>query len=406
MKQTNNSFYELGLAPKLLEILDRLKFTIPTAIQLKTIPIALQGEDIVGIAQTGTGKTLAFGIPLIQRLAQNPGQALILAPTRELALQIKESVAVLADPYKIKMAVLMGGSPIHREQKNLAAKPRIIISTPGRLIDHLKRRNVSFTSTNILVIDEADRMFDMGFAPQIKEILGYVNKNRQTMLFSATMLKEVLTMVSVYMKRPVHIEVAPAGTMADRVTQELFVIKKEMKGKLLEKLLQQYKGTALIFTRTKFAAKRLASEINSLGHRVAQIHSDRSLFQRREALDGFKRGKYRILVATDIASRGIDVYSIQIVINYDLPQNAEDYVHRIGRTGRAGQEGHAISFATPDQKSEIRSIEAVLKVVLPIAQHPEIPLAEFPQKNKFYQFQNKSGSGGRRRFTPRRRASR
>ena len=371
------SFYSLGIAPKLLEILDRMKFTIPTPIQHKAIPIAIEGKDVMGIAQTGTGKTLAFGIPMVQRLAQKPGRGLVLVPTRELALQVGETFHKIGHPFGMRSAILIGGASMYNQIEALRKNPRILIATPGRLIDHLQQRNVRLNDVNILVLDEADRMLDMGFQPQIERILHTVPKERQTMLFSATMPQEIMRIAATYMKLPVSVEIAKSGTVAERVTQELFIVKQEAKRELLGKLLQQYHGSVLLFSRTKIGAYKITKALRTMGHHVAEIHSDRSLSQRREALEGFKSGKYRILVATDIAARGIDVTGIELVINYDLPDDAENYIHRIGRTGRAGHEGHAISFATSDQRNDVQNIEKLMGSVLPISEHPEIPSERF-----------------------------
>ena len=397
MTQSTATFYELGIAPKILERLDKIKYTIPTPIQQKAIPKAIAGEDIVGIAQTGTGKTLAFAIPILQRLAQVQGRALILLPTRELAIQVDEEIFKVGQTMNMKTAVLIGGEPIRRQTQDLARDPRIIIATPGRLIDHMQQHHIHLGDVTILVLDEADRMLDMGFAPQLHTIMTCVApvEYRQTMLFSATMPKEIIKIATSHMKLPTHIEVAPPGTTAERVTQELFVVKKEMKNTLLQKILEQYKGSILIFSRTKFGARKIARALRQLNHRSAEIHSDRSLSERREALEGFKRGKYRILVATDIASRGIDVTGIEVVINYDLPDDADNYVHRIGRTGRAGHQGHAISFATPEQKDDVRSIEILVKAAIPISQHPQIPGEQFVKSSSSKpSFKPRSFGGG------------
>ncbi len=374
--RTNVSFDGLGIAPKTLEVLDRLKFTHPTPIQYKAIPIAINGTDIIGVAQTGTGKTLAFAIPVIQRLARK-GQCLVLVPTRELALQVNETFQKIAPLFGIKTVVIIGGVPIRTQLNALKKNPRIIIATPGRLVDHIKQRTMRLNEVEVLILDEADRMLDMGFKPDIERILKFVPKKRQTMLFSATIPGEVVSIGATHMKLPVHIEVAPSGTAAERIIQELFIVKKETKKELLAKLLNQYRGSVLLFSRTKRGASKTRRLIKAMGHNVAEIHSDRTLGQRREALEGFKTGKYRILVATDIAARGIDVIGIETVINYDLPDDAENYVHRIGRTGRAGHKGRAISFATPEQGKDIRNIENLIKAALPILAHPELPREKF-----------------------------
>jgi ATP-dependent RNA helicase RhlE len=381
--QLPTSFDGLNIAPKLLEILDKLKFSVPTPIQAQSIPTALLGKDIMGIAQTGTGKTLAFGIPMIQRLAQSKGKGLILLPTRELAVQVDESLNRIGRLIGLKTAILIGGENIGKQIRMLRNNPHIIIATPGRLIDHLEQKTIRLDAVKILVLDEADRMLDMGFAPQIKRILATVPKEHQTMLFSATMPVEIVEIAKTYMQLPVRVEVAPAGSSSKNVTQEVFFVNREQKLSLLDNLLTEYKGSVLVFTRTKFGAKKVAAAVKKIGHTSTEIHSNRSLNQRLEALNGFKLGKYRVMVATDIAARGIDVTGIELVINYDLPENAEDYVHRIGRTGRAQHTGHAISFATPDQKFDIRSIERLIKKQLPVSNVPA-GLKTMPKEERTY----------------------
>ncbi len=376
-KQTTEAiiagFSTLGVAPALLSALERMQHVTPTPIQAQTIPIAISGKDVVGIAQTGTGKTIAFGIPMIQRLAEVAGQGLVVLPTRELALQVDEVFRRVADRINLRTVVLIGGTSFEPQRRALMRKPHIIIATPGRLIDHLEQKTVRLDQVRIVVLDEADHMFDMGFAPQIRRIMVALPKERQTMLFSATMPPAIMQIASAHMKLPVRIEIAPAGTTAERVTQEMFIIRKEAKNRLLDKLLQQYPGTTLIFSRTKHGAKRLARTVRAMGVTAAELHSNRSLAQRREAVDGFKRGKYRVLVATDIAARGIDVVGIVLVVNYDLPDNSEDYVHRIGRTARAGAGGRAISFVTPEQRGEVYAIERLIRKSLPVSPLPELP---------------------------------
>lgn len=374
---SGSSFYGLGIAPKILEELNRMRFTIPTPIQHKAIPIAIEGKDIIGVAQTGTGKTLAFAIPTIQQLAQKKGRCLVLVPTRELAIQVDETFQKLAPLFGMRTAVIIGGASMGLQMQALRRNPRIIIATPGRLVDHIRQRTVMLADMNILVLDEADRMLDMGFMPQIEEILKFIPKVRQTMLFSATIPAAIISVATSYMKLPVHVEVAPSGTTAERVVQELFIVKHEAKKQLLSRILKQYNGSVLLFSRTKRGAAKITRLLRGMNHRAAEIHSDRSLAQRKEALEGFKAGKYRILVATDIAARGIDVTGIELVINYDLPEDAENYVHRIGRTARAGHEGRAISFATPDQGIDVRNIEKLIKTALPIKEHPEFPKESF-----------------------------
>ncbi|MEK7546791.1 MAG: DEAD/DEAH box helicase [Patescibacteria group bacterium] len=370
----HSGFHNLGIAPNILGVLDRLHFKIPTPIQEKSIPPAIEGKDLIGVAQTGTGKTLAFGVPMLQ-MALSGKQGLVILPTRELALQVHDVFHKVGTTLGVRAAVLIGGEPIGRQIQALRKNPQIVIGTPGRIIDHMEQKTVSLKSVAILVLDEADRMLDMGFAPQLKRILNVLPRERQTMLFSATMPQAIVAIARGYMKLPVRIEIAPSGTTVEKVTQELFFVEKHDKSRLLEKILGEYRGSALVFSRTKHGAKKLAAGIRSLGYSSAELHSNRSLGQRKEALEGFRNGKYRILVATDIAARGIDVKGIELVLNYDLPQSSEDYVHRIGRTARAGGAGHAISFAMPSQKGDVRDIERLIRSVLPLSKLPELPPA-------------------------------
>jgi len=414
-KSSIQNFSGLGIAPSLLEILTRLNYKTPTPIQRQAIPIALQGKDLVGVAQTGTGKTLAFGLPMIQRLNQVNGQGLVVLPTRELAVQVDEALRKIGTKSGLRTAVLIGGTPIYAQIQAIKRQPHIIIATPGRLNDHLQQRTLTLKNVRIVVLDEADRMLDMGFAPQIKKIFQELPRDRQTMLFSATIPPEIMKMATSYMKLPIRIEVAPTGTLAENVSQEIFIIPRDAKTRLVDKLLAQYLGPTLIFTRTKHGAKKLTRAIRDMGHTAAEIHSNRSLSQRRDALQGFKTGKYRVLVATDIASRGIDVTGIELVLNFDMPTQTEDYVHRIGRTARAGASGHAISLATPDQRKELRDIERLIRKNLPISPVPELPPT---RQHKFTpddqsdseRWQRPRGSnfggGNRRPFQPQRQGNR
>ena len=389
------SFNSLGIAPKILETLTKINFKTPTPIQCKAIPIAIEGKDVIGIAQTGTGKTHSFAIPMMQRLDQGNGIGLVLAPTRELAIQIDQAFQGLATPFGIKTACLIGGASMHLQLQSLKKGPRVIIATPGRLIDHMDRRKSLLRDVVMLVLDEADRMLDMGFAPQINKIMESLPNERQTMLFSATIPKEIMTLTSKYMKLPVSLEIAPSGTTAESVTQELFIVKKEAKLRLLEKILPQYSGSILLFSRTRHNASKITTAIKGMRYDVAEIHSSRTLAQRREALEGFRRGKYKVLVATDIAARGIDVTGIELVINYDLPEEAENYVHRIGRTARAGSSGHAISFAMPDQSRDVRNIERLIRRILPVSKHPEVPCEEFAKSEVVFSSNKRKGRSGR-----------
>lgn len=397
------TFFGLGIAPRLLEALQRLGFQTPTPIQHQSIPIAIEGKDVIGVAQTGTGKTLAFGIPMLQRLASVKGQGLILLPTRELAMQVDETLQKLGRGFGLRTALVIGGASMHLQIQKLRARPHVIIATPGRLNDHLQQRTASVSEVRILVLDEADRMLDMGFAPQINKILEHVPRQRQTMLFSATMPAGIVEIAKRTMQLPLRVEVAPPGTAAERVEHEVFFVRKDEKTRLLEKILSEYRGTVLVFTRTKFAAKKLASLVRRWNHTAAELHSNRTLAQRRHALDGFKSGAFRVLVATDIAARGIDVTGIELVVNFDLPSQAEDYVHRIGRTARAGRAGKAVSFAQPEQQRDVRDIERLIRLKLPVSRLPELPTARqlppeaYTPERQYSQRPRRNFRGGRGR---------
>ncbi|MEN9413062.1 MAG: hypothetical protein RLZZ342_149, partial [Candidatus Parcubacteria bacterium] len=314
MPQTNaqggETFHSLAVAPSILKSLDSLGLTTPTPIQRQAIPAGLEGKDVIGIAQTGTGKTLAFGVPLMAHVLENGARGLVLAPTRELALQIDETMKKVGGPLGIKTAVLIGGAGMGPQISALHRGPDIVIATPGRLIDHLNQGTIRLSGLTHLTIDEADRMLDMGFWPQIKKIIDAAPKERQMSLFSATLSREIRELATHHMKLPVQIEVAPPGTTADKVSQEFFIVPKMQKLPLLEKILSERPGTAIVFTRMKFGAQRLRRDVERMGHSAAELHGNRSLNQRKEALAGFKTGKYRILVATDVAARGIDVKGV------------------------------------------------------------------------------------------------
>ncbi len=370
---SSTGFHGLGIAPALLEILGKLGMQEPTPIQRQAIPVAMEGNDIVGIAQTGTGKTLAFGLPMLQRLAQHKGRGLVLLPTRELAIQVDESLKKIGASIGLRTAVLIGGVPMGGQLHALRNAPHVIIATPGRLIDHMTQGSVRLNDLKILVLDEADRMLDMGFAPQLKRIFESIPSERQTMLFSATMPADIVQIARKYMKQPTQVEIARQGTTADTITQEAYIVRKEEKMRLISKILQERRGSTLVFCRTKHGARKLTRAMRALGNTAAEIHSDRTQAQRQAALQGFRTGSYRVLIATDIAARGIDVKGVELVINYDLPDQAEDYVHRIGRTGRAGAIGTAISFATPDQLRDIKMIERLIRLPLPVSPLPTLP---------------------------------
>jgi ATP-dependent RNA helicase RhlE len=373
-KQSNKGFCDLGIAPSLLKAISRLNFDNPTPIQKDSIPVGIQGDDIIAIAQTGSGKTLAFGIPMLQRLSKSKrGTSLVVVPTRELAIQVEESLQTLSRSSGIRSAVVIGGASMSLQRNALKKNPRIVIATPGRLMDHIDKKTVNLSNVEVFVLDEADRMLDMGFIPDIKKIMKSIPDRRQTMLFSATMPKEIEAIAEKLMEDPTRIEIDRSGATPAEVSHEMFIVNKQEKSRLLAVQLKRCSGPVLVFTKTKWMAKKLTAKVNSMGFATAQIHSNRSQEQRRSALEGFRRGRYQILIATDIAARGIDVSGIELVVNYDMPANSEDYVHRIGRTGRAGRTGHAISFATTDQKGSIRDIERFMKTELAISTLPTLP---------------------------------
>ncbi len=379
--QPPQNFEGLGIAENLLAVVQRLKYTIPTPIQHQAIPVAISGKDLIGIAQTGTGKTLAFGIPMIQRLGTLDGKGLVLLPTRELALQVEEVLKKIGAPLGLRTAVLIGGAPMGTQLHALRNRPHIVVATPGRLLDHVQQKSVNLGHYTIVVLDEADRMLDMGFAPQIKRVLQALPRERQTMLFSATMPQEIVKLATQFMQLPLQIEVARAGTLVETVEQEFFIVHRDDKLRLLDTLLARHVGAILIFSRTKHGAKKICRAVAAMGHRAAELHSNRSLNQRRAALDGFKSGQYRILVATDIAARGIDVSNIEVVVNFDIPDDPEDYVHRIGRTARAGKAGRAITFVAPDQRGRVRDIERLTQTTLALSQPPALaPARSLPPR--------------------------
>ncbi|MCE9642964.1 MAG: DEAD/DEAH box helicase [Candidatus Andersenbacteria bacterium] len=392
-----STFAELGLKPSIIAVLDKLKFTTPTPIQAQAIPVAVEGKDVIGIAQTGTGKTFAFSLPMIQQLAASKKQGLVILPTRELAIQVEEAIRTIGQTFGIRTAVLIGGASMYHQIMSLKRGPHVIIGTPGRINDHLEQKKLQLNNIGVLVLDEADRMLDMGFAPQINEILRHVPKERQTLLFSATMPQEIVAIATKYMKTPVRIEVARAGSVSEQVDQDFYLVSRDQKDRMLDKLLDEFKGTVLVFSRTKYGAKKICRAIKHMGHTTAEIHSNLSLSQRRRSLAGFKSGDFRVLVATDIAARGIDVTNIELVVNYDLPESPDDYVHRVGRTGRAGLKGKAVTFITPDQRYKLRAIERLVRTQLSISALPELPKARaVTSHNMFIEDDRRVGQGHRR----------
>ena len=375
------SFESLGLSASMLRALATAKFSEPTPIQAKAIPSALEGRDVLGCAQTGTGKTAAFVIPMIERLADGPKgrpRALILAPTRELAFQIQEAVDKLGRTRRIFATTIVGGSDMHAQVRGLRQRPDVIVATPGRLLDHMWQGTIQLTHLQIVVLDEADRMLDMGFAPQLNQIIDALPEDRQTLLFSATMPSNLGDLARMSLKDPVRAMVAKSATPAEGVTQLLHHTTQGEKTPLLLSLLKDKPKSVLVFTRTKHRADRLGETLEKGGHRVAVLHGDRRLSQRRSALEGFRRGRFQVLVATDIAARGLDVANIEHVINYDLPNTPEDYVHRIGRTARMKAVGSATSFVTAEDFGNVRAIERLLGKAVPRAKGSPEPAVGKP----------------------------
>ena len=361
-------FKQFNLDSRLNAGISRAGYQQPTPIQQSAIPLALEGQDLIGTAQTGTGKTAAFVLPILHKLLQSPKKrtrALIITPTRELAEQINQTINSLKAGINIRSISVYGGVGAQPQIQALRRGVEIVVACPGRLLDHLQNNNASLKELEVLVLDEADRMFDMGFLPDIKRILKFIPASRQTMLFSATFPKEIERLAAQTLRNPKRVSigiVAPAHTVAHM----LYPVPHHLKKGLLIKLLQQSDtNSVLVFTRTKHRAKRLATQIERAGYKVTSLHGNRTQGQRQRALKGFKNGQYQIMVATDIAARGLDIESISHVINFDMPDTADAYIHRIGRTGRAKRNGEAFTMITPDDRDMVRKIEKIMKQKLP-----------------------------------------
>ena len=381
------TFDALGLIPELLRAVKDTGYTAPTPIQAQAIPIILAGHDVMGGAQTGTGKTASFTLPLLQRLAKyassspsparHPVRALILAPTRELAMQVHESVVTYSKHLPLRSVCIYGGVDIKPQIAELREGREIIVATPGRLLDHVQQKSVSFNAVEVLVLDEADRMLDMGFIPDIKRILAMLPTARQSLLFSATFSTEIKKLADSMLKSPQLIEVARRNAVSETITHRVYAVASNLKRVLLAKLLaQEDMNQVLVFVGTKFGASRLAVHLARQGIAADAIHGDKSQAQRTEALEGFKSGKIRVLVATDVAARGLDIDDLPHVINYELPHTAEDYVHRIGRTGRAGKQGMAISLFAPEETAYLQGIEKLIKHTITRADTKQFALAD------------------------------
>ncbi len=371
------SFAELDLAPEVLQAVRDAGYTHPTPIQQQAIPLALAGRDLIGLAQTGTGKTAGFTLPIVHNLISAPitdekgepahrVRVLILTPTRELAAQVEESFRKYGKYTQLRVVPIFGGVGIEPQSKALRRGVDVVVATPGRLLDHMERQNVSFNDLEVLVLDEADRMLDMGFAPQLNRIVSEIPPYRQTLLFSATMSPEVEALARTYLRKPVVVQIGRRSEAVSTVTHAVYPVPRERKTKLLVELLKQSDmDSVLIFTRTKHGADRVVRHLEDAGIAATAMHADKSQGERTRALEDFKSGKIRVLVATDIAQRGLDVSGISHVINYDVPQQPEDYVHRIGRTGRAAATGDAYTFMSTDEIAMVRTIERMIGQQIP-----------------------------------------
>jgi ATP-dependent RNA helicase RhlE len=362
------TFADLGLAPPLLDALREAGYERPTPIQREAIPLALTGRDLIGLAQTGTGKTASFTLPMVHRLLGGPRRTrvLVLTPTRELCLQVEESVRKYSKHAPVDCIPVYGGVGYEPQERALRNGVDVVVATPGRLLDHLEKRNVDFTYLETLVLDEADRMLDMGFAPQINRIVEQIPRYRQTLLFSATMPPEVEALGRKYLRKPVVVQVGRRSGAAKTVTHAVYPVPRHRKNDLLVHLLKADEhDSVLVFTRTKSGADRVVRDLSQAGIQAGAMHADKSQRERMAALEDFKSGKLRVLVATDIAQRGLDISGITHVINFDVPQQPEDYVHRIGRTGRAASTGDAYTFMSAEEIGMVRTIERVIGQEIP-----------------------------------------
>ncbi len=393
------NFTDMGLAPRLVEALTAQGITEPTPIQTRAIPLAMEGRDVMGLAQTGTGKTAAFGLPIVHRLLSMEGKragksarALILAPTRELAKQIADNLSAYTEGTGIKVAIVVGGAGITGQTRRLEKGTDLLVATPGRLIDLLDRGAVRLNETRYLVLDEADQMLDLGFIHALRRIAPLLPAERQTMLFSATMPAQMAELSRAYLTNPERVEVAPPGKVADKIEQSIHFVAKADKTDLLIRLMGEHtQERAIVFGRTKHGSEKLFKVLEKAGFAAASIHGNKSQGQRDRALRAFKEGEVKVLVATDVAARGLDIPEVKHVYNYDLPDVPENYVHRIGRTARAGADGMAVAFCAPDEAGNLRDIQRTMKLDIPVASGtPWAPHEEEKPKR------GGGGGGGRR----------
>ncbi len=405
------TFAELDLAPEILLALEDLGYRAPTPIQKQAIPLVLAGRDLLAQAQTGTGKTAAFALPLLQRMksyantstspARHPVRALVLAPTRELAIQVYESVVGYSKYLSLRSTVVYGGVGMDTQEAQLRAGVEVLVATPGRLLDHAGNRTLALSQVQYLVLDEADRMLDMGFLPDLKRILNLLPRERQTLLFSATFDDPITRLAQSFLKDPLKVEVARRNTAAETVEQLVHRVKEDEKTEALVRVVKaRGLAQALVFTRTKISADRLGRQLLKRGLRASVIHGDKAQSERLQALEGFKQGQAQLLVATDIAARGLDIVELPCVINYELPYSPEDYVHRIGRTGRAGAEGVAVSLVAPDEEKLLAGIEHFIHRSLAVTPLPELPGPPAAPARAAAEARRIPGPPGRRRAQP------
>ena len=369
-----NQFEMMGLAPKLVARIEAMGLTEPTPIQSRAIPLALEGRDVMGLAQTGTGKTAAFGLPLVELMAgqgkplPKTVRALVLAPTRELAKQIADTLAAFVQGTPMKVALVVGGASINAQSKRLERGADILVATPGRLMDLMDRKALSLREAKFLVLDEADQMLDLGFIHALRKIAQMLPEDRQTMLFSATMPKQMAEIAEAYLTNPMRVQVNPPGKAADKIDQSVHFIAKAEKTNLLVELLDTHRDElAVVFGRTKHGMERLSRMLEKAGYAAVAVHGNKSQGQRERAISAFKSGEAKILVATDVAARGLDIPDVKHVYNYELPNVPENYVHRIGRTARAGKDGKAVALCAPDEMDLLKDIQKAMKLTIPVA---------------------------------------
>ena len=406
------SFRSLGLVSPILKTLEKQELHVPTPIQEKSIPIILEGKDVIGLAQTGTGKTAAFILPLLSKMygTQQTGKfrkvkMLVLSPTRELAQQIGEVIKPFASATNIKTCTIVGGVPIFKQFKDLRKGSDIIIGTPGRVEDHISQKSIDLSNAKYTVLDEADQMLDIGFLPAVRRILGITPKTRQTLLFSATMPQEIKRLVEKFMVSPVEVTVSAVAKPVEKINQKIIMLNNSQKIDALKEIVQSRAGARLlIFTKTKHGAEKVVKSLSKDGFSVASIHGNKSQNQRQKSLINFKNGNCPLLVATDIAARGIDVPGVEAVINYDLPEVPESYVHRIGRTARAGMTGDAISFCSELEIKKLRAIEKLINTRIKTKNYPTIGSIKIPETEnkdtakKIDDRRRRGGNPGRRKF--------